>query len=607
MRLSVSCGAQTRDESVEFSRASELSLRLRPPLSCAFSDSDLTCTLHDGDGNEFASVILRVPLDSDEDWVALPKCGEQPIFSLCRECGAYSVVLDASFGTSSLALSAVRVLRHKAARATRFPFVGDGAHAGDGGASLQALHDACSWRPIAKCDGRYVCADHDWRLRDPEAVLAAAGCEAASAVLRIERADADAVVLVRLRGGGGLLSFVKDDGCFVHTLNTESGLCRKAIALGIVGTIEAAIAEPGAAAAFGILCHILAFLDDTSGERTRLGPAAGVAVRTSLARAAVAAATARPPTAEGDNDGDDDADAACAERRAAPLAAAAWLRGADRPCVVRCWRSALSHAACDVLAADARLLIADPDDGTFWLDRGDAPRCRLEQLAADVLRFHAGSDADAGAEWWVQARPLGAGERSSINLHWDKDESLSRRMGEHAPPFLSTVTYCGDDGAPTLVLPLEADERGHALLPDGGGDAYVSYPAVGKHLAFDGRLLHCAPQQLARSADASGGIRITLLVNVWRRHRPWGLRRLPKRLAERLDSGGPTEFRAEFRAEFRTSLEEEEPIASDAAVGIVLRRRPPPRPDAAEVCSWPVMEGVGEATMVRLRGEVFSP
>ena len=29
MRLSVSCGAQTRDESVEFSRASELSLRLR--------------------------------------------------------------------------------------------------------------------------------------------------------------------------------------------------------------------------------------------------------------------------------------------------------------------------------------------------------------------------------------------------------------------------------------------------------------------------------------------------------------------------------------------------------------------------------------------------
>ena len=37
-------------------------------------------------------------------------------------------------------------------------------------------------------------------------------------------------------------------------------------------------------------------------------------------------------------------------------------------------------------------------------------------------------------------------------------------MGEHAPPFLSTVTYCGDDGAPTLVLPLEADERGHALL-----------------------------------------------------------------------------------------------------------------------------------------------
>ena len=51
-------------------------------------------------------------------------------------------------------------------------------------------------------------------------------------------------------------------------------------------------------------------------------------------------------------------------------------------------------------------------------------------------------------------------------------------MGEHAPPSRRYILR--DDGAPTLVLPLEADERGHALLPDGGGDAYVSYPAVGK-------------------------------------------------------------------------------------------------------------------------------
>ena len=377
-------------------------------------------------------------------------------------------------------------------------------------------------------------------------MLAAAGCEAASAVLRIERADADAVVLVRLRGGGGLLSFVKDDGCFVHTLNTESGLCRKAIALGIVGTIEAAIAEPGAAAAFGILCHILAFLDDTSGERTRLGrPPASPSAHRSRARqwrrrrrgrprrrATTTATTTRTPPAP----------SAALRRSRRPRGCAALTgrascaAGAQRSRTPHATSSRQTHAASSPTRTTAR-------SGSTAATRA----CRLEQLAADVLRFHAGSDADAGAEWWVQARPLGAGERSSINLHWDKDESLSRRMGEHAPPFLSTVTYCGDDGAPTLVLPLEADERGHALLPDGGGDAYVSYPAVGKHLAFDGRLLHCAPQQLARSADASGGIRITLLVNVWRRHHPWGLRRLPKRLAERLDSGGPTEFRAEFR------------------------------------------------------------
>ena len=38
---------------------------------------------------------------------------------------------------------------------------------------------------------------------------------------------ADPVVVVRLRGGGGLLSYHKPGGRFVHTFNTESGLCRK--------------------------------------------------------------------------------------------------------------------------------------------------------------------------------------------------------------------------------------------------------------------------------------------------------------------------------------------------------------------------------------------
>ena len=62
--LSAPCGAQTRDESAEFSRASELSPRLRPPLS---RRSTVTDTPHHSDGNDYESVILRVPLDSDED------------------------------------------------------------------------------------------------------------------------------------------------------------------------------------------------------------------------------------------------------------------------------------------------------------------------------------------------------------------------------------------------------------------------------------------------------------------------------------------------------------------------------------------------------------
>ena len=36
---------------------------------------------------------------------------------------------------------------------------------------------------------------------------------------------------MRFAGGGGLLTYARSDGTFVHTLNTESGLLRKIAAL----------------------------------------------------------------------------------------------------------------------------------------------------------------------------------------------------------------------------------------------------------------------------------------------------------------------------------------------------------------------------------------
>lgn len=77
----------------------------------------------------------------------------------------------------------------------------------------------------------------------------------------------------------------------------------------------------------------------------------------------------------------------------------------------------------------------------------------------------------------------------------------------------------------------------------------MSFPEPGKHIQFDGRLLHgvppasCAP--LTRALDvapspaaaqlaAGGGARVTLLVNIWAGHVPTAVRPLPEALASAL-------------------------------------------------------------------------
>ena len=179
--------------------------------------------------------------------------------------------------------------------------------------------------------------------------------------------------------------------------------------------------------------------------------------------------------------------------------------------------------------------------------------------------------AICGAEWWVQVRRVGASEGSTIAFHWDGDEACMR-AGVHVPPLLATVTYLGGAGAPTVVLPVAASERGVALAAADSaaadesagtatacarGAAYLSRPVPGKHLAFDGRLLHGCPAEYSlppatavgepaaaaegtppAAEEGAGALRVSLLVNVWRCHRPLAAHRLPTELAARL-SGDP--------------------------------------------------------------------
>eukprot|EP00966_Prymnesium_polylepis_P194621 4511737-Prymnesium_polylepis.1 len=129
-------------------------------------------------------------------------------------------------------------------------------------------------------------------------------------------------------------------------------------------------------------------------------------------------------------------------------------------------------------------------------------------------------------------------------MHFDCDEHMQQTEGINIPPWLSTVTYLTSEGAPTMVLPIRADAGGSAsfvpalhtqqrvafggsntcegdeggntshvsdsgsgLLGDGSG-AFVSFPVAGKHLAFDGRLLHGCPFEMSNTEEHT---RITFL------------------------------------------------------------------------------------------------
>lgn len=195
------------------------------------------------------------------------------------------------------------------------------------------------------------------------------------------------------------------------------------------------------------------------------------------------------------------------------------------------------------------------------------PRCNLEKLALAITHFHSSkapftSSSVMGGEFWVQVRTSGDElSEQSISFHWDKDEKLLSLRDEWKHPDLATVTYLGQDGAPTVIFNSRVADDGTVL--DSGTETanqikrngpewtFVSYPRAAKHTAFAGDLLHGCPQMLVSLPPTSkkkrrternnciSGVcrsweRVTILVNIWRSYRPLGIKRLNRKLSKKL-------------------------------------------------------------------------
>jgi hypothetical protein len=174
------------------------------------------------------------------------------------------------------------------------------------------------------------------------------------------------------------------------------------------------------------------------------------------------------------------------------------------------------------------------------------------------------------------------GGDAGIDFHFDKDVMLASLGLPFVHPTLSTVTYLTScNGAPTVVFPLRRSPQGE--LDRSCKCMAVSHPVAGKHLVFDGKLLHGCPESLATKSSSSSsspplpscavaeaaaaaaatspaGVspscsspppvttttsattkelvhdtskaqppppRVTLLVNIWLNHAPFGVQRFP--------------------------------------------------------------------------------
>lgn len=84
-----------------------------------------------------------------------------------------------------------------------------------------------SWKPIRNCPGRYVRFGLPADL-SPEDLL---GLDLEVSTFHVAAAR-DAVVVADL-GDGGLISYKRADGTYLHTLNTAEGFERKLLSLGI--------------------------------------------------------------------------------------------------------------------------------------------------------------------------------------------------------------------------------------------------------------------------------------------------------------------------------------------------------------------------------------
>ena len=99
--------------------------------------------------------------------------------------------------------------------------------------SFEKLYSEREWEPIRDCPGRYALRGVDRRMNVESMVGTTVQVSEHQSI-----AAKDTVLVALLEGGGGIISYRRSDGSFLHTLNDEEGLERKLKQLGIDAEVD---------------------------------------------------------------------------------------------------------------------------------------------------------------------------------------------------------------------------------------------------------------------------------------------------------------------------------------------------------------------------------
>jgi len=93
--------------------------------------------------------------------------------------------------------------------------------------SFDDLMQSRRWEPIRNCPGRFRLVDAPARLSLEDLL------DPTAQIMEFQSDEAKDKVLVAVLDRGGMISYKRDDGTLLHTLNTEEGFERKLRQLGI--------------------------------------------------------------------------------------------------------------------------------------------------------------------------------------------------------------------------------------------------------------------------------------------------------------------------------------------------------------------------------------